>query len=684
MDVHGMTPSGLGGPEPQYPALSASLSTPSTGLSRAAFSDRLSQIVHHKWARFRDFHQQQIKPRLDDCLRRRKGEYSASVLAEIAAYGGTTINPNITGTKIAGLNSWIRDVLLPANGDKPYAIEPTPMPDVPMDVVQSAVTMAMQSLMPEYEMVQQVAAADPERGAMLRQELASRAADIGGQAFDAGQQEVQRQLEDRTDAMARLVDDILTEANFRDALLQFVDDLSTYPLAILKGPILEGHKVQQWTQDGTPEVVVKPTLTFRTVSPYDFFPCPGARDIASAAVIERTTVTVGELATISQSPGWVRDAVDRVLRDYVFHNLTHLNATGTTGMDNERNRLLSMPIDIAQYETNQIEIIELHDVFSGKDLLDWSHFNETTLEQFGFKNVRADSWYSAVVTDINGIAVKVAPELDPLGRHPYMTSSYEVLNGGIWGTAMPEKMADCQDAYAAELRHVINNSAFASGPIVSYDEDAMSEHIKTLGPWQKFPYHGTDLNGRAPFHFHQPISYVDQFLKIAMFFEQQADERTGVMRYQYGSDKTGGAGSTATGLSMLIDASGRVIKRIVGDIDARVLRPAIERTVDFINRYWKDPSVKGDVRVVARGVLYMLTRDTEDQRRQGFLSLAEREAFRPFFRPEGIADALRQWADRADQPKSMIITDDQLRQYMATQEQMQAQEAQQTTAGATR
>ena len=67
-----------------------------------------------------------VEERMLDCLRRRKGEYSQSKLAELSETGGSDIYMQITATKCRALFSWLRDVLISPTDERPWGLDPTP------------------------------------------------------------------------------------------------------------------------------------------------------------------------------------------------------------------------------------------------------------------------------------------------------------------------------------------------------------------------------------------------------------------------------------------------------------------------------------------------------------------------------------------------------------------------------
>ena len=77
-------------------------------------------------------------------LRQRRGEYDPEILSQIKQGGGSEIYMMVTSNKCRSAAAWIRDVMLGTSEDKPWTIKPTPSADLPPQVQQSAVNMAMQ------------------------------------------------------------------------------------------------------------------------------------------------------------------------------------------------------------------------------------------------------------------------------------------------------------------------------------------------------------------------------------------------------------------------------------------------------------------------------------------------------------------------------------------------------------
>ena len=105
-------------------------------------------------------------------------------------------------------------------------------------------------------------------------------------------------------------------------------------------------------------------------------------------------------------------------------------------------------------------------------------------------------------------------------------------------------------------------------------------------------------------------------MKVFEFFSNLADEYTGIPKYQYGSGgPTGGAGSTAAGLSMLMNASSRTMKGVISNMDTIIVGTTVQ-THRHIMLYDDEMENKGDVQVVAKASQALLHRESQQMRVQ--------------------------------------------------------------------
>ena len=80
-------------------------------------------------------------------------------------------------------------------------------------------------------------------------------------------------------------------------------DLCTYPVAILKGPIVRKERRTKWV-DGVVQVVEEIIPTWSAVHPQDFYPSPNCTDVNTGYLCERVTFDRSTLAGMAGVEGW--------------------------------------------------------------------------------------------------------------------------------------------------------------------------------------------------------------------------------------------------------------------------------------------------------------------------------------------------------------------------------------------
>jgi hypothetical protein len=96
--------------------------------------------------------------------------------------------------------------------------------------------------------------------------------------------------------------------------------------------------------------------------------------------------------------------------------------------------------------------------------------------------------------------------------------------------------------------------------VINDDRTAENEDSDQLFPWKRWHVTTDPLganNGQMPVSFFMPASNAQELLTVYEKFTQIADELSAIPRYVTGSERTGGAGRTASGLAMLMGNSAR-------------------------------------------------------------------------------------------------------------------------------
>lgn len=560
--------------------------------------------------------------RLVQAMRTFNGQYDSQKLQEIRRFGGTDIYARLTATKCRGATSLLRDVYL--NTEKPWGLQATPSPtladDAAADIEElvQAELAAVQRMMPG-------AAPDPGAVRDRREALMN---SVARAALKRARQEAE-------EAFLKL-DDILVEGGFYEALGALLVDLPLFPYACLKGPVVRISPQVTWV-NGVAQQVDKPRLYWNRISPFDVWWTPGVSDIRDAAVIERSRLTRQDLNQLLGLPGYNDDAIKEVLKWYGQSGYVEAQASTT---ETPRSTMESRE-DPRMNQSGIIDMLEYHGYVQGTMLLEYG---------FGPDKVPDPMRdYFVDVFKIGRYVIKVQLSPSLRKRAPYYVSSFEKVPGTMIGNALPDILADIQDATNAALRSLINNMSIASGPQVVINDDriADNENGDDLYPWKRWHTITDPLgnNNQKPIDFYQPGSNAQELLGVYEKFTQIADELSSIPRYITGSERMGGAGRTASGLAMLMGNAAKILQTVAANIDNDIIEPAITELYDMIMLTDQTGMLRGDESITVLGVNVAMQRETQRQRQLEFLQITANPVDLQITGIKGRASVLRSVAD---------------------------------------
>ena len=575
-----------------------------------------------------------VSDRMMHSRRLKQGVYETDELNAIEQKGGSKLFHNITETKCEALQALLGDVFGQIQ-DRAWDASPTPIPSLDDSTSEDVIRLTVEQF-----------AGNPEATPEQVTEFANNLYD----------ETLKVEIEDAKEKCARMVtvmDDQTTEGGFLDALNDFIADLSVYPSAIMKGPVLVSKKRMAWV-NGEISVTQKTIPTWSCVDPTTFYPAPNARTIDEGYVCEVVTFDKRALSELREVDGWKDTAIDAVI------GAKRQGKSGIAAAGGLDPNISTDKADLEDRETSTNGGIASSSV-SGVEF--WGSVQGKMLSAWGMKDGIDDQnkYYEVNCVMVGDLILKAVLNPDPLGRRPYYVTSFMPNKNSVWGTkSVPEKMADCQQGVNGAQRNMMNNLALSSGPQVAVDIDAVPaaymSQIAKIFPWKVWPYHGKEVGpGRKPMDFFQPNSNVQELLAVSEYYENKSDERTLIPRYTYGDNDLGGAGSTASGLSMMMNAANRGIKRIIKNVDLSIMRPMIERLYVWNMMFHEDDEIKGDVQVVPRGALAMLLREQTQLRRQEFLSMTNNPTDLQIVGIKGRSEILRAIAKGLDLDADAIV-----------------------------
>lgn len=604
-----------------------------------------------------------VEQRMLSNLRARRGEYDPDTLGKIRATGGSEVYMMLSSAKARAATSVLRDIFLGNGSEKPWSLSPTKEPELPQKSMDDAIARAG-------ELVQQIQ--DMMGGAQAVPD--SQVEELLELARSRGKTEVMLEAKSGMLLMESKMEDQMQEGGFAAALSAVIDDISTFPSAFLKGPVIRNKPQLTWSQtpagDFEPTVVDALTTEWERVSPLNIYPAPGASTVQDGYLIELHAMRPQSLEELIGVEGYSEDAIRQVILEHGKGGLKEWTNIDSARADAEGKTTTS----ISDTTSPTISALQYWGPVLGSELIDYGMDEESVKDKA--KTYHCEVWL------IGTWVIKATLNYDPFGRKPYFKASYEELPGAFWGNSPIDLISDCQTTCNNAARAMTNNMAIASGPqaVINIDRIPPGEDITNLYPW-KIHQVTSDVYGAnaPPVTFFQPNSNAMELMSIYDKFALLADEYSGIPRYVTGEGPAAGAGRTASGLSMMLGNAGKVIKSVALNIDMNIIGPVVERLFYYNMRYGKDPALKNtDVKVVARGAASLIIKEQAQVRRSEFLGLVlNSPVVAQIVGEEAIADLLRATAAGLELDTDKIIPPPEMIKARMFQQQQQAIQQQQ-------
>lgn len=601
----------------------------------------LAAHVRSCWQTARIAKEMTVEPRMFKSLRQRRGEYDPDKLAMIRNQGGTEVFMMLTSAKCRGAGAWLRDVMLAEGSYKPWTLKPTPVPSLPPDMVQQLRDQATQEL----AMYMQTSGGMPPNEILLREFLE----DLREEYMNS----LQKQASFGVEQMEHKMEDQMQEGGFIEAMDMFIDDLTTFPAAVLKGPVIRRKPKMQWKPGAmgvAAELVVEDTLVleWERVDPFMLYPSPNATGIDDGYLIERHRMPQVELESLVGVEGYDEEAIKKVLEENARGGLIEW-----LSVDSSKATAEGRSTQGQQNPEGNIDALQFWGIVPGTLLIEWGMDEKEIPEP--------SKQYPCEVWLIGSTVIKASLNYHPLGKKPYYKASYEQIPGLFWGNSVCDLVRDCQDVCNSTARALVNNMGIASGPQVAVLSDRLpaGEDVTQMHPWKIWQFTSDPMNNSAankPIEFFQPEANSQELLVVFEKFSVLADEYSNIPRYMTGDSPAGGAGRTASGMNMLMNNASKSMKQVVQNIDDNVLTPLLERLYFHNMKYGEDPALqRTDAQVFARGANSIIAKEQAQIRRNEFLAATANPFDMPIMGMEGRRALLRERAKDLDMDPDDIV-----------------------------
>lgn len=556
------------------------------------------------------------------CLRMRNNEHDPDVAK---ALGPIDVYMPLGSMKCRAGAAWIRDTLANAE-EKPWTIEPTPIPELSADGRMAARAAFLLDLQRHGVMLQSL---PPEIAAQRIKQLEDVASDM---EYDTAREACTR--------MEKLVHDQLEEGEWRQSFDEVIDDVCVFPGAVVKSPVVRKMQVPYW--DGQQiKVKTKTKIVTERVDPLNLYPSADSTTPHDGSSInERMPMTGKALADCIGMKNFSDDAIRQLFRLYPAGYDCQFDD------NSEAQRIQGVDGGSTQTGNGLYDVIDFNGRIRGDLLLEWMAWEMLEPDSTFPKKIDADAYYEVQAWHCAGLVLRVVLNPNPLGQRPYSVTSFTKLPGSFWGESIAMMLRDLNRQANSAARRIIQNMAFSSGPIGEVNVDALDEsedRPHEIRPYRVYYTKGAQ-KGRA-INFDKIPSVVAELNAMFMAYWRLSDEVCGIPAYSYGTQAGSGAAATMGGLSLLYNNALKGIKQAIGNLDKYLIEPVIGRMYLLNMLLYPDQGVKADAQAVARGAKGIMAREMRQARTVETLQAIQPFATgpSPIIPTQGVVNLLREW-----------------------------------------
>jgi hypothetical protein len=612
-----------------------------------------------------------IRAAFDDAARRRAQYYEGQWLKDLRQYKGI-YDPEIkakldpkrskafireTRTKIRTLDARLMDLLFPANGEKNWGIEETPVPTIPPQVKEVLI-----------KNIQATLVENGEQRAPTEDEYL-----IAEKEY----------VKLTTNNMENEIHDQLSEIKYRDSIKNCVHSGHLYGTGWLKGPLVDQAEVTSWqyatsvdqqTQQsiGQWQLVKRyesrPYAEFKPI--WDVYPDMSVVNLSDCRyVIERHIMPKHKVRMLALRP----DFLGAQITEYLTANIN-----GNFSSASFENELYSLDDNstVDRTASGNYELIEYWGYVSSDELVNFDQ--ETYAQMLGNQvtDIPVNIWL------LGDRVIKVA--IDPLKgiTIPYYIYYFDKDETSIYGEGVASVIRHPQALTNASIRALIDNAAHCAGPQYEVNMDLLEdgEDPSDIGAFKVWLRRGrdADIAGKEAIRIKQLVSYTPEFTNMYSLFSRITDEVATIPRYMQGDARVSGAARTQGGLSMLIGQANIGLSDLVKTFDEGITKPFVSNMYHWNMVFNLKESIKGDMKIVARGSTALIAKEVRAQQIQMFLQMTLNPMDAGWVKRGSL---LREWAKSSDiTPESAVRTDTEYDDWQK-QQAVAAQTEQQGGAG---
>ena len=426
--------------------------------------------------------------------------------------------------------------------------------------------------------------------------------------------------------------DQLEESQASKHLRNMAFECALFGQGIMKGPFAFDKEYPRWDEEGTYDPLFETIPKVESVSIWDFYPDPDARNMSEAEyTVQRHRLNRSQMRGLKKRPHFRKESIELAIDAGASYQREYWE---TTLEDNSTTDSVDRYEVLEYWGTIDTEIAELADLDIPKEYEDRDE-------------IQVNVWVS------NGQILRLVLNPFTPSRIPYSSVPYEINPYGFFGIGVAENMEDTQLLMNGFFRMAVDNGALSGNLLIEVDET-------NLVPGQDleiFPGKVFRRQAGAPGQAIFGTKFPNVSQELMMMFDkarQLSDESTGIPSFSHGSTGVTGVGRTASGMSMLMGAAAQNIKAVVRNIDDYLLAPLGKALFAFNMQFNFDKEFIGDLEVSAKGTESLMRNEIRSQRLLQFMQMTQNQQMAPFVKYDYI---LRELAASMDLDEDKILND---------------------------
>lgn len=584
---------------------------------------------------------QEIENKWVEDLRQYKGVYSPAVLARMNKFRAKAFI-RLTRAKVRTIDSRLTDLLFPANGDKNWSIEPTPIPEF----------------------------SDKKMAAILQLWKEESGQDATRETLELLMSE---EAKKQARKMSKVIEDQLVELKYREIMRNVIHSGNVYGTGVLKGPLVAITENRQYykqvSKNGKEQWLLQEHDTITPFVEYvrlwDIYPDMSVDNLDDCRyIVQRRKMDKHDLVGLSKRSDFDSAIILKYLDDNPDGDYTKMSFE--TELSNLGDIIEAQ--DAAPSSSKKYEVLEF-----------WGYVDATDLERAGVEiptekksqvELMANIWVlgdyviKATLSSLEGV------------KWPYFFYYYDKDETSLFGEGIPSIMKDIQDLVNSSFRAMLDNAAISAGPQVEVNLDLLSEDED---PRDFYPFkvwlrtgEGADASNPAIRQL-QIQTNSAEYLNMIELFRSYGDEITSIPRTMWG-EPSGTNARTSGGISMLLGQANITIKDQVKNFDDGITKPFITAMYYWNMQFNADEDIKGDYAVVARGSSSLIAKEVKSQTLIQFAQMTQNEMDAGTVKRPALIRAIAESLDLTDD--NLVYTDKEIQAQQQAQQQAAQEERQ--------